>query len=212
MLKYISLLLYAIACISNADAQNFTITPIKMNILYVGVPNPMKVVVEDRGADDILVVMPGGDIKPNDRPGSYLAYANTPGMYFIYILSKNGDTIGKERFRVRPIPSPEIMVGGKSRGTIKKDILFAQIGVTASLIGFDYDVRAKVVEYTLIIMRGNKTIFSKHFTDGPKFNDEVRNNLKKTEVNDKVIFCFVNYTMPNKQIHQGNAVELTITE
>ena len=212
MLKYLFLVFCALLITSDVNAQDFAISPLKMNLFYIGIPNPIKVVVKDVEAKDIVLEISNGEIESTEERNTFLVYSQKVGKTLIIILSKDGDTIGLEEFRVRPLPKASAKVAGKYDGLVRKNVLRAQIGIIADIRFFEFSPRSIVNEYSLIVMRGSRTIHSKHYIDGPKFSNEVKEVFDNLQKGDKVIFCFVKYTTVTKKILRAYPAELIITE
>ena len=115
-------------------AQEFGISPLKMNIMYMGVENPIKVVVENHSCDSILI---SSNVQLRRRIGC--DYIAIPGKIsvatFNLAVIKNNDTIniGRSQFRVHKTPDPVVILGGRRDGVISTGFLRSQPGLGAEL-------------------------------------------------------------------------------
>ncbi|MCX7954554.1 MAG: gliding motility protein GldM [Bacteroidales bacterium] len=128
------------------------VSPTKMNVLYIGVENPIEISVPGFRDDQIMASIQGGTIYRTGK-GSWVAKVTTPGKTSINVSIKDDKgqvrSMGSKEFRVKRIPDPVPTVAGKKGGTIPKSLLLAQAGVQATLEGFDFDLKFNVVEFTV---------------------------------------------------------------
>ena len=154
-------------------------SPLKMNVLYVGVDNPVNVAIPGVGCDELHVEFPQGKIYGSGC--SYTVGPLKPGEAYLYIgfLDSGSvcfvDTIS---FRVKRIPDPTPMFGNRS--PINDSVSLAEAkaipGIYAIASGFDFDVRYQVLEYRVKIIRGNSTIVS-HTNSGMFFTQEIEHSF-----------------------------------
>jgi gliding motility-associated protein GldM len=126
-----------------------------MNVLYIGVPNPIEITASGVPAEKLSVSMSGGgSISKAGAAGAYNALVKTPGKVNINVSANiDGQTksLGSREFRVKRVPDPVATVGSdaanKRGGTIGKAVLAAQAGVKAELENFDFDMKFTVVSF-----------------------------------------------------------------
>ncbi len=128
------------------------VSPTKMNVLYIGVENPIEISVPGFRDDQITASCAGGSIYRSGK-GAWIAKVTTPGKTNISVSVKmdNGQvrSMGSKEFRVKRIPDPVPTIAGKKGGSIAKGVLLAQAGVQATLEGFDFDLKFNVTEFTV---------------------------------------------------------------
>ncbi len=126
------------------------VSPTKMNVLYIGVENPIEISVPGFRDDQISASLSGGSIYRSGK-GAWAAKVTTPGKTNISVSVKDdkGQTrsMGSKEFRVKRIPDPVPTIAGKIGGSISKGVLLAQAGVQATLEGFDFDLKFNVTEF-----------------------------------------------------------------
>jgi gliding motility-associated protein GldM len=119
----------------------------KMNVLFIGVDNP--VTVSGSGSAEKLQVSisgGGGSIRSNGV-GHYLATVNTEtNECFINVTTVDGKTT-RVPFRVRSIPDPKAMVGRNKGGNMPAAQFKAQGGVSAVLEDFYYETQFLVTSF-----------------------------------------------------------------
>jgi len=131
---------------------NLVVSPTKMNVFYVGIPNPVSISVPSIPPKKLEADVRNGSIY-KVRPGEFEVKPNSPDRECVVEVSAtiNGRprTYGTQRFRVKDLPTPVATVGGKSRGEIKKEVLKAQSVVFAEMEDFLFDLQYEVTQYTL---------------------------------------------------------------
>ena len=123
----------------------------KMNVFYIGVPNPVSVSAAGVSSNDLNVVGTGSGIKMKPAgKGKYTVTVGKPGDASITV-SGGGLKATKFPFRVKRIPDPVPMLGAgpnKKGGTMGNGEFKAQAGLAAVLENFDFDAKCKVQGYT----------------------------------------------------------------
>ena len=88
----------------------------KMNVFYIGVPNPISVSAGGVAPSELSVSGSGGiKLAPKGGAGKYEVTATTPGSVTISVSAKTKDGMkpqGTFKFRVKKIPDPVAKVGG----------------------------------------------------------------------------------------------------
>lgn len=133
------------------------VSPDKMNVLYVGVPNPVSVSAPGIPKEKLRLSISGGSI--SGSAGKYVANVTSPGSTAKITVS--GETspgksqvLGVQDFRVKRIPDPKAQFAGKSgsastsAGNIK-----AQDRVFARLENFDFDAKFNVTRFSLTVIK-----------------------------------------------------------
>ncbi len=156
---------------------NVVIAPTKMNVLYLGVENPIDISVPGFAPDKVSATISRGSIKPAGL-GSYIAqpaggaatveitvYAETEGRRRV--------TMGTKTFRVKKVPAPTPKVLGVSGKIVNKNELAASLGIVAEMPqDFDFDLKFKVISFKVSATVGGflqeKESTSSRFTDDQK--------------------------------------------
>ena len=173
----------------SANAQQFTVSADKMNVLHVGVDNPITPMVENFPCKDILIETNNGMIKKGYDTCQYIVTPDSKEETIIRVFTKtkNGKKlIGEKQFRTRLIPKPTIVLAGKEKGTIRKNMLLAQLGLLiggdAAHFGFTFTIDG----FKVIILRDNSIVFESLCT-GAKFSDSIKEGIQKMKAGDKFI-------------------------
>lgn len=127
------------------------VSPDKMNVLYIGVPNPLSVSAPGVAKESMKVSMSGGSISGSG--GHYTATVSSVGTAKVTVTGDKGMILGTSEFRVKRIPDPKAMFAGKSGGNTSAANLRAQDRVFAKLENFDFDAKFNVTRFTLIVIK-----------------------------------------------------------
>lgn len=174
--------------------SNASIALDKMNVLYIGVANPVTVAASGGGDDKTQVSITGGG-------GSATKVGN--GKYIVKVTSQTDDCVikvivdgkeaGSSRFRVRSIPTPAAFVGGQPSGaTINAGALASQVGVQAGIKDFPFDLTYNVVEYTVSGLDEEGNVVKAN-GNGAAFTDQARKIIRMAKPGDYLqignIYC-----------------------
>jgi gliding motility-associated protein GldM len=136
------------------------VSPDKMNVLYIGIPNPVSVSAPGIPKEDLRVSMSGGSISGSN--GHYVVNVTTIGNANISVsgeLSKGKVTaLGSSPFRVKSIPDPKAQFAGKSSGSTSAANIRAQDRIFAVLNNFEFDAKFNVTHFTLLIAKPRQDV------------------------------------------------------
>jgi hypothetical protein len=146
------LLFTGVACINGqkTDGEKKTVAavaPTKMNVLYLGLDNPMSIAVSGYDASELRV-----EVDSNGRilgeNGSYIIRPIRPGTLKIFVYADN-NLVSETHFRVKTVPDPVVKVAGKKGGTISKEELLNAGKVIVDMENFDFDLSFDIAEFTV---------------------------------------------------------------
>jgi len=132
------------------------VTAEQMNVFYAGVENPVSVAAAGTSPADIQLSVNGGGAKYVSKgPGKYIFTFTGTGDCMIQVSGK-GDkgavkAIGPPfKFRVKPLPKPDLKVGGKFGVSEMKKAELAVVGALgAGAQGFDFQANYMVVSWEI---------------------------------------------------------------
>ncbi|MES2882978.1 MAG: gliding motility protein GldM [Bacteroidota bacterium] len=127
---------------------NASIALDKMNVLYVGIANPITVAASGGGDDKVGVSISGGRLQKT-APGKYNAFVDG-GDKVTVTVSVDGKVAGASEFRVRRIPTPTGTVGGYASGdNVNAGAFKSQAGVGAYIKDFPFDLKYTTTGFTI---------------------------------------------------------------
>jgi len=169
------------------------VSPEKMNVLYIGVQNPLSVSAPGVSLDDINVTLSGGgSLSKTSNKGHYEAKVSTPGTVKVTITGvvekgKPAITLGTSEFRVKRIPDPIAQFAGKNSGSTSAVNLRSQNTVFAHLDNFEFEAKFTVTHFSLFIQkpRQDVQIFK---TSGANLSAEMQKAMAGIGPGTKVFF------------------------
>jgi len=129
------------------------ISATKMNVVYIGLENPISVSVPGVSAREVTVTSSaGGKLKSGGQDGTFLLTVDGTQREIIINATVNGKVMGFQKYRVRPIPKPMPQLGSifQSGSYSAGEIKAANFVITA-LKDFAFDgVNFTTLRWTLI--------------------------------------------------------------
>ena len=204
----ILILLFLITTLS-VNGQMFSIET-NENILYRQIPNPIKVVVENKTCNSYFITTDNGEISGDSC--FYIIYPAKVGSAIVTlktIIESDTIVIGKESFRVRDIPKPIAYISGCKADTINKNKL-VHCGVLAKIEEpSDIDAYFIINSYTVIIKKSQDSVFIRN-VKGSLFPEEIKQEILKLNHNDKVYIVDIFVTDPNGKKEKLNSIDINI--
>jgi len=189
------------------------ISPTKMNVFYVGIPNPVSISLPSVPPNNIQAGIQNGSIY-KVGPGQFEVKPNSPNRECTISVSAkvNGRTrsYGAKRFRVKGLPTPTAEVAGKSGGQIKEEILWAQNVVVAEMEDFLFDLEYNVTQYTITTQdRGGyvKSIKRENNRIDQEAKDWLRNNVGR---GGRVVFEDLRAVGPDGTVKKLNPITFEV--
>ncbi len=193
-------------------AKAVVVSPTKMNVLYIGVDNPMKISVPGVGAGDVTASLQGSGSLSKNSDGTYTANVTGVGKCNIAVSAKiegKVQPMGTEEFRIKRIPDPIPSLGGKLfGGNTQPGTIKAQSGLVALLKDFDFDARFNVVSFQMVY--STKGEIFKAETQGPLFNSNMKAFLDRAKPKDIIFIDEIKVVGPDKQPRKLGQIAFTI--
>jgi len=131
------------------------VSPDKMNVFYIGVPNPVSVSAPGFSKDKIKVSISAGTITGTN--GSYNVDVKQVGKVTVTVTGTldggKSTVLGASEFRIKRIPPPRVKFGGKSGGKLSTGAMKAQNRIFAVLEDFDFDAPFSIQHFTMYILK-----------------------------------------------------------
>jgi hypothetical protein len=160
-----------------------------MNVLYIGLPNPIAVSAPGIPKEKIRVSMTGGGNVTGSN-GSYEVNVSSPGEVSVAVSAEvNGkvQAFGSSLFRVKRIPDPKAKFAGKGTGTVSSVILKNTPNLFAVLEDFVYDAKFTITRFDLIILKPRQDAISLSGTSGA-LNQAMRTAMSGVTPGTRVFF------------------------
>ncbi|ASZ10077.1 gliding motility protein GldM [Chitinophaga pendula] len=134
----------------NVGASTTSISADKMNVLYIGLQNPISISAAGVPAESVSASISGGSISKSGA-GTYVVTVSNPGKATINVVANvdgKSKSLGTKEFRVKLIPDPVLKVGVNKSGVMKAADFKVQGGLRADLENFEFEgVKYDVIGY-----------------------------------------------------------------
>ncbi|WP_207511828.1 gliding motility protein GldM [Longitalea luteola] len=149
----------------------------KMNVLYIGVDNPLTISGGSVGAEKTRVSFADGSISKvgGDR---YIAKPSRPGMSKI-VVNANGKNF-EFPMRLKYLPPPTGFVGSKKGGSISSAEFKAIGAVIAKLEDSDFEAPFKVVSYRLGAVGGPVQLYTEAVNEGNRWSGQAASLVQRS--------------------------------
>jgi gliding motility-associated protein GldM len=127
------------------------ISPDKMNVLYIGVANPISVSAPGVPTSSINARMTSGSLSGSG--GHFTATVSSIGKTTITVTGEKGMVLGATEFRIKRIPDPKPQFAGRSGGNVGTANIKAQDRLFAQLDNFDFDAKFNVTHFTMLVVK-----------------------------------------------------------
>jgi len=123
------------------------ISPTKMNVLYIGVDNPVSIAVTGAKKGKITPSIDNGTISGENR--DYIVRVREVGITTITVKVDNTIVL-EQKFRIKRVPDPiGIIARNWNKYEFTKQDLLDAGGIEILMANFDFDLKFDVVEFTL---------------------------------------------------------------
>ncbi len=175
--------------------KSATISADKMNVIYIGVDNPMSISAAGVSSNDLKVSATGCTI---DRSGSgWMAHATKSGTAQLTVTG-GGLTVTKD-FRVKQIPDPSPRFATKKGGGIGSGEARVQEGLQAVLDNFDFDAKC-VIERFQLVRIPKRDDPKPADNQGARFSGTAANLMNAASPGDQYNFFGIKARCPGDQI------------
>ena len=166
----------------------------KMNVLYIGVENPLTVSGGSVGAEKTRVSFADGSITKagGDR---YIAKPTKPGMSEI-VVTAEGKTF-KFPMRLKYLPPPAAFIGAKKGGSISSAEFKAIGAVIAKLEESDFMAPFQVVSYRLGAVGGPIQLYREATNEGNRWNGQAASIVSSAGPGTRIFIDAINVVGPD---------------
>lgn len=191
-------MLYAFTFTSEKDSKTVSVAAEKMNVLYIGVDNPLTVAVE--GVPDEKVNLASDEVQlTKTGRGRYNAVAKNPGTASILVHGE-GFEARTLTFRVKRIPDPVVTLENpnlyfKTEGVVTVEEFKQTVGLMLNMGGcFDFDSKMEVLEFKVLRVPKTGDPVEVHCKEG-KLNAMAKKLIDEATSGDTFYFDMVKVKM-----------------
>ena len=183
------------------------VSPTKMNVFYVGVPNPVAISAAGIAPGDLRVNIKGCGGKLIDKGnGKYEVEVTSSGSCVVTVAAQTSEGLKQQglplEFRAKEIPTPmPKLAGRKGYGTLDVSMLEVQAmnNLIAELENFDFAATFKIISFTIGI---SKNQVYKDFECTNKVSDEAKTELAKCKKGTKIFVENIQAVGPDGKIRK----------
>ncbi len=170
----------------------------KVNVLYLGLDNPVRVSGGTKGAEALSASIDNGSIVKADNSGLFTAKPATAGKAVITVTVEGKPSTFN--FPVKRIPNPTPMVGQFGGGSVPVNVFKANVGVRADMGEFVFEgVKFNVVSYTIVCTgRGFESTGPKFaVVNGAYFPSDVKGYIEMCRAGSSVLITDITVEGPD---------------
>lgn len=181
---------------------SFAVSPTKMNVFYIGVPNPVDISAAGVAPTNVVATLTGDGSIVNKGQGHYEVNVKSGMKCSVNVAAKDSKTgvtksIGAGlEFRIKKVPSPNAKFAGViGDGSVTKGELSAAGGVFADLSDFVFDLKFPVTKWT--ISMNINGLFMDVSAKGPGLTTDMKAMLNKAKKGSKILIEDVHVMAPD---------------
>jgi gliding motility-associated protein GldM len=180
------------------------VSPIKMNVFYRGLDNPVEISVPGVANDKLQVSISSGHKIRRQSDGSYNVTPSSSTSNKKAIISVKGEmpdgsiaNLGNAEFRVKRIPDPVPFWAGKrpSDRTISKTQILGFAPLAAKMDNFDFDVKVRVKSFTIRVSKDGT--FKDLSSGNNRITDDMKALLERVRRGNTIYFEDIIVSMPD---------------
>ena len=174
-------------------SQQVAVEREKMNNLFAGVENPIKILVEGQPCQKIVAKALLGNLNKTSDNCHYI-YTTDSCRYFLdKILIGLSDTrtivwIDTLEYRIKIVPEPTPSVAGMQSGIMFKEKLLKSTRIKAGILNIGFDFNVQVTSYSVYIKRNDTKVFEENDISGSKFTERLISEIENLERGDTIVF------------------------
>ncbi len=167
--------------------RSASVSPTKMNLLYIGVENPLNISVAGSPSGSVRVECEGCEINKNGE--QYIAKAKKPGRVKVFVSAEDFPKTPYE-FRVKRIPDPLPKLGNglnKHGGLIGNGEFKLYDRLEADLKDFVFDANCKIIGFNLSHEKKNDDVSTLQ-NKGSRYSEKVKRLVSKAKPGDNYYY------------------------
>ena len=191
---------------------SLVVSPIKMNVLYRGIDNPVAISVPGVSQDALSASISTGSLS-KQSDGTYIARVKTGSEAVVSVtadIQGQKKNMGSFTFRLKNVPDPVAKFAGKTAvdNTVQKSQLTAALGVIAELKDFVFDLNYPIRSFDITVVMGGdvKTLPS----SSNRLTAEQKELLQQVRRNQVVIVENIRATAPDGTIRKLGSINLRV--
>lgn len=196
----------------SVGASTTSISADKMNVLYIGLSNPISVSAGGVPGEAVSASISAGSMTKK-ATGEYAVVVSSPGKAVISVsanIDGKAKTLGSKEFRIKYIPDPVLKVGLSKGPSMKAAEFKVQGGLRADLEDFVFDgVKYDVVSYRIGIQPRSGD-YVEGEANSAYFPSSVMGAIRSLKPGDQVYFDNVRVKGPDGKVRDMSNINFKI--
>lgn len=175
----------------------------KMNVLYIGVDNPMSISVPGVANDNVTATITGGggtlQRDPKLGGGHYIAKVKEQGEAVINVTAKmdgKNMPMGQMKYRVKRVPDPVAKCANSKGGPINKSVLAAQPGPVSVMENFEFDLFFVIKNFKMTVVRKGRDPIELN-SESNLFTPQMKEIISTSPLGTKVYIEYIRASGPD---------------
>ena len=164
--------------------RSVTMAADKMNVLYIGVDNPISISAAGVPSKDVKVEASGLNIQKISN-GKYNVKPSRSGIVNINVNA--GPLNQTFEYRVKKIPDPIVQLGRKSGGSMSPNEFKAHKGIIPVLQNFDFKAECRIMGFELVRVPKKEDVQAV-LNSGGKYSSEAQRLVDRAKSGDVYYF------------------------
>ena len=189
-----------------------TVSPLKMNVFYIGVKNPVAISAPGIPMGKVTTSISVGKLYRDPKSKNYIVEVPKGQKKAIVRATANLGgkklSLGQVEFRVKRVPTPIATVAGMSDGKIDKNALLAAGAIIPEMKDFEFDLYFEIQKFTFAtIINGD---WLQKNVSGNRFTQEITKIIRNARPKQKIFFENIQAQGPDGTVRSLNPVSLTL--
>lgn len=193
------------------------ISATKMNVLYIGVDNPVSISVPGVPNEKVKVSTVGGGVVLTKAPGGsgeqWIAKATTSGEATVTInadFDGKNMTMGAQKFRVKTVPNPVATIGSKKSGPIAKATILAQGAIIPVMENFEFELYFKITHFKMTLNQKGKLDPIEAESTSNQMSGAMKDAIGRSRPGDKLYFEYIDAVGPDGKTRRLDPLNVII--
>jgi gliding motility-associated protein GldM len=184
-----------------SQKPNGVVAADKMNVLFIGLDNPVSVSVPGVPNNKVKPSITGGTLSADPKLGAghYIANVTAGSPTATINVSAEIDNkqvpMGKFEFRVKTVPSPTASIADKETGNINKNLLLAS-PIIPKMKDFYFELYWRITDFKMSIT-GKGTEYAEYDGKGNVLTDKMKEAIQRARPGTKVFFEYMKAVQVN---------------
>ena len=190
---------------------SLTVAATKMNVLYIGVDNPISISAPGVSAEALKPSISGGSLTKS--ADGYIAKVESGSKTATISVSAEiegeNKALGKMDFRVKRVPDPVAYMGtNKGAFNLGKNEIMAQSGIIPVLENFDFDLKFTIIGFEMSTLAGGFVV-TEVSTDN-KITDKMKAVWGKLNKGSKIYIEKIKAKGPDGSVRELGSISIKV--